>query len=124
MLNALEVALASPVAVALSVYPVPIKSIDRSVKLETPLSAVTASVPLRLPEEGLLPMAIVISPEYPVTTLPPASTAVTETEGVIVEVETVLPGWVENTSCVAAPTVTLKVELVAAVRDVEVAARV
>src|ERR1700719_3969740 len=59
-LNALLVALVSPVALAVSVYPVPALLMLKFENVATPLTAVTCAVPPSVPLEGFVPMAIVI----------------------------------------------------------------
>src|SRR5439155_1101053 len=55
----------------------------------TPLTAFTLVVPASVPPLGFAPSATVISPVYPVTTLPEASRAVTFTAGIV------CPAWVD-----------------------------
>src|SRR5205809_605614 len=55
----------------------------RLAKLATPLTAVTVVVPDRVPPLGFVPRATATDPANPVATLPPASSAVTCTGGVI-----------------------------------------
>ena len=73
MLKADEVAFVRLPSVAASVYPVPTLLIDRLLKVATPLTALTAALPLRIPPPGLLPMATVTLEVSVVTTFPKAS---------------------------------------------------
>ncbi len=97
---------------------------DRLLNVATPLTALTVTVPLRLPLLGLVPMATVIEAVLLVTTLPPASCTCTVTAGVIEEVAAVFDGCVPKASFAAAPTVILNELLVTPVRPVLVAAKV
>src|SRR5437868_785745 len=60
MLKAAEVAPVREAEVALSVYPVPVLSMDRLGKMAAPLTAATVVVPDSVPPPGLLPMATVM----------------------------------------------------------------
>jgi hypothetical protein len=79
--------------------------IDRFENVATPFTALSRTVPDRVPELGLVPMATVIEVVALVTTLPLASSTLTATAGVIEEFRTVLLGWVVNTSLEAVPAV-------------------
>src|SRR6266516_6043737 len=92
----------------------------------TPLTAATLFVPASGPPPGFAPSATVISPVYPVTTLPEASRAVTFTAGIV------CPAWVDcgcvvNARFVAGGgggAVMLNAALVAPVKPEALAARV
>src|SRR3989441_1040702 len=122
MSNAALVALPAPVAV--SVYPGPALLIDRLVKLATPPAAATVSVPDSVPPPGFVPIATVIFPVNPVAVLPLPSSALTWTAGVIAAPAVVVVGCTENTSCVAAPAVTVMVPEVTALSPVAPKVRV
>ena len=85
----------------------------RLAKLATPLTAGTVVVPASVPPLGFVPRATATDPANPVATLPPASSAVTWTAGVIAAPAAVLLGCTLKTNWVAAPTVTVKALLVA-----------
>src|SRR5436190_442579 len=55
----------------------------------TPLTAATLFVPASVPPLGFAPIATVIGPVKPVTTMPEASPAVTFTAGIV------CPAWVD-----------------------------
>src|SRR5204862_1826756 len=121
MSNAVLVTGAKPLALAVSVYPVPVLLRLKSKKVATPLTAATAVVPLSIPPPGFLPSATVTPPVNPGTTFPNASSARTFTAGLIWRFATVVPGSVPTTSWVAPPGVILKTLLVAGLRPVAVA---
>src|SRR5438094_7224094 len=73
----------SPVAAAVSVYPVPTLSTDSPENVATPLAAATVVVPESVPLPGFAPSATVTVPVNPVAVFPCASCAVTWTAGVI-----------------------------------------
>ena len=123
-LKAADVAAVRPVAVAVSVYPVPALSIVSVLKLATPLAAATLTVPPRVPLFGLVPIASVTLFVAAVTRLPPASRISTCTAGLIVAPPVVLAGCIRNPSFAAAPTVMLNVLDVAPVSPVAAAATV
>jgi len=110
-LNALLVAGVTPVAAAASVYPVPTLLMLRFAKVATPPTAVTPVVPARVPPPAFVPIATVTLLPNPVATLPCASSAVTWTAGAIVAPAVALLGSTLNTSCAAAPGVTLNAAL-------------
>ncbi len=85
-----------------------------------PFTAATGVVPLSVPPPGLLPSATATASVNPVTTLPNASSARTFTAGLMRLLATVVPGWVPNTSWVAAPGVMVNALLVAGFRPVAV----
>ena len=89
----------------------------------TPATAVTCAVPLSVPLDGFVPMAIVIWLVAVVTTLPTASSTLTRTAGVIEPPATTLLGCTVKISCVAAP-ITLNALLVADVKFVALAVSV
>src|SRR5450631_3243631 len=82
----------------------------------TPATALAVAVPLSVPLDGFVPMAIVIAFVAVVTTLPCASSTVTVTAGVIELPAATFVGCCVNTSFAAAPGVTLNALLVAVVR--------
>src|SRR6266849_6984068 len=65
ILNALLVTPVRPLPLAAKVYPLPGLSIERLLKVATPLTAVCVVVPLNVPPPGLLPMATVIDALLP-----------------------------------------------------------
>src|SRR5256885_15566091 len=101
MLNAVLVVLPAPVAV--SVYPVPVLSIDSPANVATPPDAAWVAVPDKTPPDGLVPMASVTLPVNPVAVLPFASRAVTSTAGVILPPAAGLRGGTGGTSGAAPP---------------------
>jgi hypothetical protein len=118
MLKVLLVASVKPLLDAVSVYPVPLLSIDSPLNVATPLTALAVAVPLNVPLLGFVPIATVIEAVLLVTVLPPASCTVT-TGCVPKSVPPVVSlGLVVNASFVAAPTVMLNVALDAPVRPV------
>jgi hypothetical protein len=94
------------------------------VNVATPATAFEVTVPESVPLPGFVPMASVIAFVAVVTMLPPASSMVTVTAGVIEATAAVLVGCAVNTSFVAEPAVTLNALLVAPVSPVLVAANV
>src|SRR5258707_3070209 len=94
----------------------------RFVNVATPAADPTVSVPDRVPLPGLVPIAIVTLPAKPVAVLPPASSAVTCTAGVMIAPAPVVLGCTVKASCVAEPARILNALLVV-VRAPEVAAR-
>src|SRR5882724_9952626 len=114
ILNAALVPVAGPVALAVSVYPVPTLSIDRPVNVATPPDAAWVAVPDNAPPDGLVPMASVTLPVNPVAVFPFASWAVTSTAGAMLAPATVLVGCTVNTRAAALPAVMLKPALVPA----------
>ena len=93
-------------------------SIERSEKVATPFTAATVFVPLRVPEEGFVPIATVTDAEEEVTTLPFASRISTFTAGVIVPPLVVFKGWTLKATLLADPAEMLKELLVSPVRPV------
>src|SRR5947207_2005389 len=87
----------------------------RFANVATPLTAATVSVPDRVPLAGLAPIATVIDPVKPGTTLFEASSADTRTVAIVVPAW-VLVGWVEKIRWVAGGAVMLKWPLVAPAR--------
>src|SRR5713101_3927152 len=120
MLKAALVTAARPGVVAVSVYPVPPLSMNRVLKVATPLAAAIAVVP---PSTAPFPAtsATVTVPLNAVAGLPNASSAVTFTAGVIWRSATVVVGCTVNTSRVAVPLVMLKLVLKPVVSPVAVA---
>src|SRR5436189_1817873 len=80
----------------------------RLAKLATPLTAVTVVVPDRVPPLGFVPRATATDPANPVATLPPASSAVTCTGGVIAAPAAVALGCTLKTNWVAPRPVPVK----------------
>src|SRR5947199_384592 len=93
-------------------------------KAATPLTAVAVVAPDNVPPPAFIPSATVTLPVKAVTVLPWASWALTCTAGVIAVPAVVFVGWMEKTSWLAAPGVTLNAALVAPVSPLAVATRV
>src|SRR5215470_10729569 len=89
-----------------------------------PATAATVVVPLSVPPEGLVPIAIVIEFVALVAVFPRESWMVTCTAGVIDAPAPMLEGCTVNASLLAAPAVTLNALLVVPVRPVALAANV
>src|SRR5512146_260392 len=123
-LKAADVAAVRPVVFAVRVYPVPALSIVSVLKLATPPTAATLTVPPRVPLFGLVPTARVTLFVAAVTRFPPASRISTCTAGLIVAPPVVLAGCTRNPSFAAAPTVILNALDVAPVSPVAAAASV
>src|SRR6266849_6359374 len=123
MLNAALATAGSPLAVAVSVYPVPLTSMNKVPKVATPFTAATAVVPPStaplVPVPGV--RATVTVPVKLATGFPRASSAVTFTAGVIWRSATVVTGCTVNANRVASPLVMLKLMLEPVVRPVAVA---
>src|SRR6266545_550524 len=101
MVNGALVALLKPDAVAVSVYPLPARSMLRFEKVAIPFTAATVFVPDRIPPLGFAPKAILIESVKLVTVLPESSCAATRTAGEI-GLPAVAPlGWTVNASRVA-----------------------
>ncbi len=100
------VSLANPGLVALSVYPMPGRSIARSLNVATPPLAVRVSVPASDPEPGFVPIAIVTSPANAGVALPARSFALTCTAEEKTTPVSTAPGAAANTSCAGAPGMT------------------
>src|SRR4029079_4984186 len=66
---------------------------DRAEKVATPFTAATVFVPLKVPEEGFVPIASVTEAEEEVTTLPFASRTPTLTAGGIADAEDEGTAW-------------------------------
>src|ERR1051325_510462 len=81
----------------------------------TPATAATVVVPESVPFAGFVPNARVTAEVKPVTVLPPASSALTVTAGVIVAPAVVGLGGKVNASWLAAPPTTSNGALVAPV---------
>ena len=79
----------------------------RLLKVATPATALTVSVPDRVPPPGFVPIARVTALVAVVTVFPAASCTVTATAGVIVAPDTVFDGCTVNASFAAAPAVML-----------------
>src|SRR6266853_2045286 len=112
ILKVVLVPVAGPVALAVSVYPVPTLSIDSAGKVAMPPAAAWVPVPDKVPPDGLVPIATVTLPVNPVAVFPFASRAVTSIAGVMLPPATVLVGCTVNTRVAAVPAVILKVVLV------------
>src|SRR5438552_11401350 len=69
MLNAVLACPDTPVAAAVSVYPVPLLSMDRLEKVAIPAVAATVRVPESAPPAGFVPIATVTLPVNPVAVL-------------------------------------------------------
>src|SRR5512143_705881 len=89
-------------------------------KVATPATAALGLVPVRMPPEGLVPIARVML-VFVVTRFPPASRTSTCPAGVIDAPLAVVEGCTRKPSFAAGPTVILKVLDVAAVRLVPIA---
>src|SRR5437764_19709 len=124
MLNALLVAPFSPVAYAVSLYPLSVASRRTSELVATPLTAATVVVPERVPLAGLVPIARVMLVVAVITVLPWASWTATCIAGVIAPPAAVLLGCTVKASFAAAPAPMLNALLVALVRPVAVAVNV
>ena len=94
-----------PSAAAVSVYPLPVLSIERLENVATPLTALTVAVPERLPPPGFVPMATVTAFVAEVTVLPAPSWMATLTAGVMVAPALVFTGAWMYPSLVAVPAV-------------------
>ncbi len=121
MSNAVLVTAVKPVALAVSVYPVPVLLRLKSKNVATPLTAVTGVVPPSVAPPGLLPSATLTLPAKLVARLPSASSARTFTAGVMRRFATVVTGCWLNASWVAVPGVMLKTLLVAVFKPVALA---
>src|SRR5581483_7149345 len=108
------VAPVSPVLDAASVYPVPGLSTERLENVAVPATAATDVVPESVPPPGFEPSAIVTVAVL-VVRLSLASRTRTVTAGLIVAPPVALVGCCPNTSLLAAPGLTVNVELVPAV---------
>src|SRR5437773_2092052 len=104
MLKALLVAPVSPVAVAVSVYPLPAVFRLKVENVATPFTAAAVLVPARVPLAGLVPIATVMLVVPVVTVLPWASWTATCTAGAFAAPATALLGCTVKTSFAAAPT--------------------
>src|SRR5215469_8985637 len=91
---------------------------ERPEKVATPATTVTAAPPVRVPLPGLAPRArltvVVLSP---VSTLLLASSTATVTAGAMTAPARALVGWVTTASWVGAPTLMLKADEVAEVKE-------
>src|SRR6266550_1723665 len=124
MLKAALVTPVTPVAFAVSVYPLPVLLMLRLEKVATPLTAARLTVPESVPALGLAPSATVTLPLNPVAVFPWASCAVTCTAGEMGAPAPASLGCTVNASWVALPAMILKPELVAPVRPVPAAVSV
>ena len=124
MLKLADVAPVNPPALAVSVYAVAVLSIDMSLKVASPLTAATTSVPDRVPAPGLAPMARVILSVAAGMRFPPASCTCTLMAGVIVAPGAVSTGSTLKPSFVALPSVMSKLFDVAVLNPLAVASSV
>src|ERR1700690_575372 len=97
MVNGLLVALVNGGLAAVSVYPAPAMSMERSLNVARPSTAPRVLVPLRVPPEGFVPIATVTDAVLLVYSLF-APTTRTVTAGVIVAPAGVSDGWVTKMS--------------------------
>jgi len=93
-------------------------------KVATPLAAASVVVPDSVPLLGFVPIATVTPAVKVGSVFPNASCAVIWTPGVIAAPAVVVLGCTVNTSCVAAPGVTLKGVLAAPLSPVALAVTV
>jgi hypothetical protein len=121
MVNGVLVAPVRPAALAVNVYPVPVRLSDSVVKVATPATAGTVAVPDSVALPGLAPSATVTAPVKAVAVLPILSRAVTTTAGVIASPAVSALGWVVKNSATAGAGLTLNAALVAPVRLVALA---
>src|SRR2546422_876012 len=124
MVEAALVVPGAPVALAVSVYPVPAMLMPSPGNVATPAAAATVVVPERVPLPGFAPSATVTLPVKAGSVLPRASSAVTCKAGVIDAPAAVLVGCTVNTSCVAVPGVMVNAALVVPVAPVALAVSV
>ena len=124
MLKLTDVAAVRPPALAVSVYPFPVLSMDMSLKVASPLTAASTNVPDRVPALGFVPIASVILSVAAGTRFPPASCTCTLMAGVIVAPGGVSVGSTLNPSFVALPSVMSKLTVVAVVKPPAVASSV
>src|SRR6266849_2370363 len=126
MLNAVLATAGSPLAVAVSVYPVPLTSMNKVPKVATPFTAATAVVPPSVAPRVPVPAAIatVTLPTKVGTRLPKASCALTCTAGVIVAAAGVVVGCTVKASTLAAAGVMLNAVLATAGSPLAVAVNV
>src|SRR5688572_31691896 len=124
MLNADEVAPVRAAEVALSVYPVPVLSMERLEKMATPATADTVVVPDSVPPPGLVPTPTVMLAVELVTVLPNASCTVTRTAGLIATPAVAFVGCTVKASLEAAAGLMLNADEVAPVSGADAAASV
>src|SRR6266853_491088 len=111
--NALLAALASPVELPVSQYPVPALLTVTSPKVATPFTAATVVVPPSVrPAPEVPPNATVTLPVKPGTGFPSGSSAVTCNGGASGTPAVTVVGSTVNPSCVAGPGATSKATLV------------
>jgi hypothetical protein len=115
MLNDELVAPVKPADVAVRVYPVPPLLIERLEYVATPDDAAVLVVPESVPPPGFVPIATATVADEDVTVFPRLSVTATVTAGLIDTPAVAVVGCWTNTTFDAAPTFTLKVELVAPV---------
>src|SRR5687767_6169523 len=108
MLKAAEVAPVSGADAAVSVYPVPVRSMDSVENVATPDTAATVVVPDSVPPPGLVPIATPMLAVELRTVLLNASCTVTCTAGAMATPAISFVGWTVNASLVAAAWVMLK----------------
>ena len=125
ILTAVLTALSTAAAVAVSVYPLPTRSIHKPVKFATPPVAPRVVVPCRVAPSVPEPSVIttVTSPVNPVAVLPCASRAVTVTPNVSAAIA-VAGGCPVNSNSTASPAVMLTGVLTSGVRLPDVAVSV
>ena len=111
MLNELLVEPVTPALAALSVYPLPVLSIDRPEKVATPLTAATVVVPLRVPPAGLVPIERVTLAVLEVRL--PNWSRIRTVGAAIEDPDAVFVGWVPNASDAGTSAVMLNALLVA-----------
>ena len=90
-------------------------------KLATPDDALTVTVPVSVPSDGLVPITTVTLSTNVVTVLPSESWPATLTVGLIAVPALVVAGWTVNPSLNSGPVVIANATLVAEVRPVDVA---
>ena len=124
----LNVELAGPTSapeVAFSVYPTPLRLIERFEKVATPATAFVVVVPLSTPVPGgLVPMTTVTGAVEVDTTLPSPSRISTVTAGEIEAPAVTALGWLTKATEAGAPGVMLNAALVSGVSAPPVAASV
>src|SRR5439155_563744 len=111
IVNGALVAPSGPVALAVSVYPLPLLSRLRLENVATPPTTATVVEPDRVPPAGFVPIATVTLSANPGTAFPHASRALTWT-GVSVFPADAPRGCAVKTSCAGRPALMAKGELV------------
>jgi hypothetical protein len=114
MEKAVLVAPVRPVALAASVYPFPVRLMERLPKVATPLTAATVVVPESVPLPGFEEIAIVTFPVKDVMVVPPLSTARTVMAGEIdAPACSVVGCWTNSRRVATAVNVTTAVSVIA-----------